>query len=75
MTKKEYWILNYLRENSNYANGNAIEFISPTAIGNAYGLSIESNGDHHSSSASPVLLKLVKLGLAIRNKKGHYKVI
>lgn len=40
MTKKEKFMLDYLIENSNYANGNLIEYISPTEIGRAYGLFI-----------------------------------
>ncbi len=60
--------------NSNYANGTTKEYVSPTEVGKAYG---EYNGKkrYHSSSSSPTLLKLVSLGLAERNEKGHYKSI
>jgi len=72
LTKKQEWMLNYLKENSNYANGKAVEYVSPTEVGRAYG---ESNGKrgYHSSTASPVLLKLTELGLISRNENGHYK--
>jgi len=72
MTKKEEWMLNYLRENSDYANGLAVEFISPTQIGREYGLSMGKKG-YHSASASPTLLNLEGKRLIVRNKRGHYK--
>lgn len=72
LTKKQEFMLNYLKENSNYANGKAVEYVSPTEVGMAYGKSQGKNG-YHSSTASPVLLKLSKMGLVKRNDNGHYK--
>jgi hypothetical protein len=72
LTAKEEWMLNYLKENSNYANGKAVEYVSPTEVGRMYGESIGKKG-HHSSIASPTLKHLTDLGLLIRNNKGHYK--
>ena len=71
LTRKQEWMLNYLRENSNYANGSNAEYISPTKVGRAYG---NYKGKYyHSSIASPTLLYLTKLGLVQRNERGHYK--
>ena len=72
LTVKQQWILNYLKNNSDYANGKADEYVSPTEVGQAYGRFRGKNG-YHSSTASPILLQLVKFGLAERNDKGHYK--
>lgn len=71
-TKKEEWMLNYLKNNSDYANGLAVEFVSPTEVGRAYGQSKGIKG-LHSSSASPTLIKLASNGLIVRNERGHYK--
>ena len=72
LTNKEEWMLNYLKENSNYRNGNSVEYISPTEVGRAYGESKGKKG-YHSSVSCPVLLKLTKFGLIQRNENGHYK--
>lgn len=72
LTKKQEWMLNYLKDNSDYANGKAIEYISPTEVGRKYGESMGKKG-YHSSTASPVLKHLSELGILIRNDKGHYK--
>jgi len=72
LTKKQEWMLNYLKENSNYANGKAIEYVSPTEVGRAYGKANDKKGCQ-SSIASPTLLKLVELNLIKRNDNGHYK--
>ena len=72
MTKKQEWMLNYLKENSNYAKGKAVEYVSPTEVGRAYGEAKGKKG-YHSSTASPVLLKLTELNIIKRNHNGHYK--
>lgn len=72
LTKKQKWMLNYLKENSNYAKGRNVEYISPTEVGRAYG--VYKNKYYHSSTASPTLLRLTKMGLVKRNDKGHYKI-
>jgi hypothetical protein len=45
-----------------------LPFTSPTDIGRGFW-----GPPHHSSTASPVLLRLVKLGLVSRNKRGWYR--
>jgi hypothetical protein len=44
------------------------DWVSPTEIGR------EINGGH-SSVGSPVCKKMVELGLAERNEKGHYRLV
>ncbi len=70
MTKKEKFIYDYLFENKD-------RFVSPTEIGEAYGLfKFKGSGVpncYHSAVASPVCLRLVKSGQLERNAKGHYK--
>jgi hypothetical protein len=70
LTKKQKWMLNYVREHSNYAD-KVTEYVSPTQVGNAYG--VFKGKYYHSSIASPTLLELTQMGLLIRNDKGHYK--
>jgi hypothetical protein len=72
LTAKEQWMLDYLKDNSNYANGKAVEYVSPTEVGRMYGESKGKKG-YHSSIASPTLKTLTELGILIRNDKGHYK--
>lgn len=55
-----------------YLNSKNGEFISPGAVGGYIWLKI-GKGSGHSSTGSPVCKKLVQLGLAERNNKGHYK--
>jgi len=51
------------------------DFTSPTEIGIAWGLfRTDLLGNYHSGWASPICLKLVELGLLIRNNKGWYKL-
>jgi len=68
LTPKQQWMLNFLKVHSN-------EFVSPTYVGRSYGHYVLNTPGHHSSTASPTLLKLTKMGLIERNKKGHYKYI
>jgi hypothetical protein len=49
-------------------------FVSPGNVGGA--ISVKFNtGSGHSSTGSPICKRLVKYGLAERNKDGHYKAI
>jgi hypothetical protein len=72
LTTKQQWMLNYLKDNSNYANCKAVEYVSPTEVGIMYGESMGKKG-YHSSVASHTLKNLTELGFLIRNDKGHYK--
>lgn len=72
LTKKQEWMLNYVKENTNCANVQGAEYVSPTKVGRAYGESQGKEG-YHSSAASPVLLKLTEKGLIERNDQGHYR--
>lgn len=66
LTKKELWMLSYLSFH--------YDFVSPTEIGRTYGFNVLGKAKCHSSTASPTLLKLTRLGLLERNDKGHYKL-
>jgi predicted transcriptional regulator len=63
MTERQKCFLVLLK--SYTSNG---DWVSPTKLGGLY-----SKGAH-SSLASPVLKKLVELGYAERNAKGHYRI-
>lgn len=64
LTKKQKWMYNYVRSRPHY--------VSPTEVGREYGLKVLGVSGHHSSTASPTLLKLTKIGLLIRSDNGHY---
>ena len=52
-----------------YIKGSGNKWCSPTEIGRSvWGIG------HHSSSASPVCLRMVKKGWLERNEKGHYRI-
>ena len=51
-----------------YMKGQKRRYVSPTTIG-----SIINGG--HSSVGSPVCKRMVELGIAERNEKGHYRLI
>ena len=58
MTQRQQKVIEYLKGK---------DFTSPTEIGSdLFG--------GHSSTASPICLKLVELGVLVRNAKGHYKL-
>lgn len=63
LNAQEEWIVKYLKGSH--------EWVSPTAIGQAYG------GNYNSSSAwaSPKCKRLVEKKLLKRNAKGHYKLV
>jgi len=44
-------------------------FVSPTELGRTL-----KGGNYHSAWASPICLKMVKMGLLGRNKKGWYRI-
>ena len=46
------------------------DWTSPTEIGRT----VWGKG-HHSSSASPVCLRLVRKGKLVRNERGHYRLL
>lgn len=70
MTKKERWMLDWLK--AKFAIDPTMMW-SPTTIGHEYGKAI-GKPHLHSSSASPVLKKLADQGLVERNiKEGKYR--
>ena len=61
VTSRQEEVLEYLRGK---------DWTSPTVISGAVW-----GGRHHSASASPVCLRLVKKGLLKRNNRGHYRTV
>lgn len=73
LTFKQQFAFDYLKKN-------ASQYISPSVIGREYRIAIGTNyyyltSSDYSSVGSDVCKTLVKKGLAVRNNKGHYKVI
>lgn len=66
LTDKQQFVLSYLKKQN--------DFISPGIIGGEIWNEFKI-GSGHSSTGSPICKALVNLGLAERNKKGHYKAI
>jgi len=67
LTKKEQWMLDYLKKHKGV-------YVSPTKVGMDYGAQVIGSFCH-SSTASPVLLRLAQHGYVERNENGHYKAI
>lgn len=65
LTESQRLALKYLE--SKYPN-----FVSPTEVGREVGLLL-GKADRHSSFGSLLCKKLVSVGLAIKNDKGHYR--
>lgn len=65
LTKNQQWIIDYLRGK---------DYVSPSVIGFAHAKNFGYSLNHHSSWASPICLKLVKMGILLRNENGHYKL-
>lgn len=65
LTKNQEWIIDYLRGK---------DYVSPSVIGWAHAKAFGYSLSHHSSWASPICLKLVNLGILLRNERGHYKL-
>ncbi len=65
LTKNEEWIIEYLKGK---------DYVSPTIIGLEHAKAFGLLGLHHSCWASPICLRMVKEGLLLRNRKGHYKL-
>ena len=66
LTERDVRVLSFLRGKSKTAEG----FISPTRIAQEV-----QSPKHHSAWASPICLKLTKMGLIMRNSNGHYQAI
>lgn len=66
ITEKQQFVLDYLKDVDDY--------VSPTTIGKLYGKRFLNRDDCHSSTGSPILKKLVTLGLVDRNYRGWYKL-
>lgn len=71
LTDKQKFVIDfmshiYLTEN---------QWVSPTLIGRLYGIRFLNRDDCYSSTGSPILKKLVDLGLVERNKKGWYRLL
>jgi hypothetical protein len=71
LTKKQQWMLEFLQ---GYEKLDHEHFVSPTEIGHLYGVKALGTDKLHSSTASPTLIKLVKMELVERNSKGHYRI-
>ena len=67
LTTNEQNVLDYLKRQS--------DFISPTQVAHEVGGSNEWGYIRQVEWASPICLKLVKKGVAVRSEKGWYKVI
>lgn len=72
LTNRQNWVLNYLTEyKRQYCDG----WVSPSQVGNQYGIAVLDKKGLHSSTGSPILKELVEKGLVERNKKGHYRIL
>ena len=65
----------------NFLHFNHERWVSPTEIGNEVGGYVLTGNPYqgyhelrHSAWASPICLRLVKYGWAVRNKKGWYRI-
>lgn len=65
LTKSQAWVYDFLKKSKKWT--------SPTKVGNEYGMQVLGKF-RHSSTGSPICLRLVELGLLLRNDKGHYKI-
>ena len=70
LSSRQKWVYNYLK---NFCNRE--EWITPTRVGYEYGKGVLGRNNCHSATGSPILKKLLSLGLVERNKKGHYRLI
>lgn len=75
LTKREEWVLDYLkgRYKTDFSlNGG---WVSPTNVGAIYGEYVLGVYGCHSSTGSPICKKLVEKGKLERNEKGHYRYL
>jgi len=71
ITYKQKFVIDFLKDIYNSEN----QWASPTLVGKAYGIKFLNRKDCHSSTGSPILKKLTKLGFVERNEKGWYRFL
>jgi len=71
LTNKQQFVVDYLKEKCTLPINSG--WVSPTEVGRIYGIKFLNSFTKHSSTGSPILKKLVKLGYVERNNKGWYK--
>lgn len=64
LTKSQHLALKYLESK-------CPDFVSPTEVGREVGKQLDKEG-RHSAFGTPLCMKLVNAGLAVRNTAGHY---
>jgi hypothetical protein len=75
LNERHKYILGYMQtvyESELETNGG---WCSPTLIGKVYGVKFLNRSDCHSSTGSPILKYLCKMGIVERNSKGWYRYI
>lgn len=75
LTKREKWVLEYLKGCYEVDYQLSGGWVSPTQVGAAYGWFGLGKEGRHSSTGSPICKSLVSKGLIERSEYGHYRWI
>ena len=75
LTKRESWVLEYLKQCYEKDYPISGGWNSPTNIGAAYGWFVLGTESRHSATGSPICKSLVQRGVIERNERGQYRWI
>ena len=75
LSDKQKFVIDYLKGIYDTDLGINGAWASPTLVGLVYGIKFLGKDNCHSSTGSPILKKLVKLGYVERNEKGWYRFL